>query len=180
MGNTNELNVVFKAGDVVEKINGKCFSSGRLTATVSRTEAEGDRVWLSTCGSRLETWTDKEDLQLVLPAPQQAFKADLGKPNWFLLMSRQGCAEALAGVVRVLTFAVTEVAQGGKGYIPHSWRQVPDASERYQAALYRHLNKLALGEELDDESGESHWSHVAANALFLSELNTQKTPGVPE
>jgi len=106
-----------------------------------------------------------------LPAvPDQAFKADGGKPNWFLLMSGKGCAAALAGVVRVLSFAVRPVAEGGKGYTEHSWRQVPNARERYEAALYRHLNKIALGELVDDESGESHWDHVATNALFLSEL----------
>lgn len=106
-----------------------------------------------------------------LPAvPDQAFKADGGKPNWFLLMSGKGCAAALAGVVRVLSFAVRPVTEGGKGYTEHSWRQVPNARERYEAALYRHLNKIALGELVDDESGESHWDHVATNALFLSEL----------
>ena len=106
-----------------------------------------------------------------LPAvPDQAFKADGGKPNWFLLMSGKGCAAALAGVVRVLSFAVRPVAEGGKGYTEHSWRQVPNARERYEAALYRHLNKIALGELVDEESGESHWDHVATNALFLSEL----------
>lgn len=101
----------------------------------------------------------------------QAFKADDGKPNWFLLMSGQGCAKALAGVVRVLSFAVRSKDKGGKGYAEHSWRQVPNAKERYQAALYRHLNKLELGEKLDDESGESHWYHICANALFLAELH---------
>lgn len=109
---------------------------------------------------------------VVVPstAPDQAFKADGGKPNWFLLMSGKGCAAALAGVVRVLSFAVRPVAEGGKGYTEHSWRQVPNARERYEAAMYRHLNKIALGELVDDESGESHWDHVATNALFLSEL----------
>lgn len=103
--------------------------------------------------------------------PDQAFKADDGKPNWFLLMSQQGCAKALAGVVRVLSFAVRSKDKGGKGYTEHSWRQVPNAKERYEAALYRHLNKVQLGEALDDESGESHWYHIATNALFLAELH---------
>lgn len=100
-----------------------------------------------------------------------AFKVDDGKPNWFLLMSGQGCARALAAVVRVLSFAVRPKDKGGKGYTEHSWRLVPNAKERYESALYRHLNKLALGETHDDESGESHWAHVATNALFLAELH---------
>lgn len=104
-----------------------------------------------------------------------AFKADQGKPNWFLLMSRLGCAKALAGVVRVLSFAVAP-PPAGKGYTPHSWRQVPEAKERYEAALYRHLNKIHMGETHDDESGESHWYHIGANALFLAELHNEDKP----
>ena len=114
-------------------------------------------------------WTFEEIHEPVADA--QAFKADDGKPNWFLLMSGKGCAKALAGVVRVLSFAVRSKEKGGKGYTEHSWREVPNAKERYQAALYRHLNKLELGETHDDESGESHWYHVATNALFLAELH---------
>lgn len=125
-------------------------------------------------GAHYGTACTYDERVLPVPAipltPDQAFKADGGKPNWFLLMSGKGCAAALAGVVRVLSFAVRPVAEGGKGYTEHSWRQVPNARERYEAALYRHLNKIALGELVDDESGESHWDHVATNALFLSEL----------
>lgn len=126
-----------------------------------------DGLWENRVGTVVQV------VEPVAPAPatpDQAFKADDGKPNWFLLMSGKGCAAALAGVVRVLSFAVRPVAKGGKGYTEHSWREVPNARERYEAALYRHLNKLSLGELVDDESGESHWDHVATNALFLSEL----------
>lgn len=117
------------------------------------------------------TWQADTTPCAGLVADGQAFKADDGKPNWFLLMSGKGCAKALAGVVRVLSFAVRSKDKGGKGYTEHSWREVPNAKERYQAALYRHLNKLELGETHDDESGESHWYHVATNALFLAELH---------
>jgi hypothetical protein len=106
--------------------------------------------------------------------PGQAFKEDDGKPNWYLLMSAKGCASALAGVVRVLSFAVRAKDKGGKGYIEHSWREVPNGKERYEAALYRHLSKVHLGELVDDESGESHWAHIATNALFLAELHKSR------
>lgn len=106
-----------------------------------------------------------------------ALKADAGKPNWSLLMTRPGCAKALAGVVRVLSFAVRPVAEGGKGYTPHSWRQVPEAKDRYLSALYRHLAAVENGEEHDVESGESHWYHIATNALFLAELHNARTQG---
>lgn len=113
------------------------------------------------------------------PLTAQAFKADAGKPRWSLLM--RGCSNALAGVVRVLTFAVTPPDQGGKGYVPHSWKQVPNAAERYEDALYRHLAQLRAGEEVDPESGESHWAHVATNALFLAEFATHpEVVDVPE
>lgn len=143
---------------------------GELTGTtfqraVSRDELVGFEPVLGT-----QTYENPRGTVLTPVAGAFAFKADGGKPNWFLLMSGKGCAAALAGVVRVLSFAVRPVAEGGKGYTEHSWRQVPNARERYEAAMYRHLNKIALGEDVDDESGESHWDHVATNALFLSEL----------
>lgn len=101
------------------------------------------------------------------PPVPQGFKADGGKPDWFLLMSAEGCARALASVVRVLTF-------GAKKYAAFSWRKVDNAKHRYESALYRHLNALHTGETHDAESGESHWAHVATNALFLAELHEAK------
>lgn len=100
--------------------------------------------------------------------PSQGFKADAGKPDFSLLT--QGCPVAMLGVVEVLSFAVRPKEQGGKGYVKHSWRQVPDNKNRYESALHRHLNAINLGEELDSESGLSHWFHVACNAMFLAEL----------
>lgn len=107
-------------------------------------------------------------------ANYRGFKADDGKANWFLLMSQMGCAKALAGVTRVLSWAVRSKDKGGKGYVPHSWRLVPEAKERYEAALYRHLNAVHSGEANDPESGESHYYHIATNALFLAELHNQE------
>lgn len=104
-----------------------------------------------------------------------AFKADSGKPRWSLLV--RGAPRALEAVVRVLTFAVRPVQEGGKGYVPHSWQRVPNGRERYEDALLRHLSAIHRGEESDPESGESHWAHVATNALFLAELHAD--PKVP-
>lgn len=104
-----------------------------------------------------------------------AFKADTGKPRWTLLLDcARGCGRAVRAVVRALNFAVRPVADGGKGYIPHSWRQVPGARTRYEDALHRHLDAIRDGETHDAESGESHWAHVATNALFLWELDNPK------
>lgn len=95
-------------------------------------------------------------------------KADAGKPQFDLLMG--GCPNALLDVVKVLTFAVTPEPEG-KGYIPHSWKQVPEAERRYLSALHRHLNAAARGEANDPESGLPHWAHIVTNALFLAELH---------
>ena len=111
------------------------------------------------------------------PAPEthpaerpKGLKFDDGKPRWSLLM--QGLATALGGVVAVLTF-------GAKKYAAHSWRGVPNGQERYLDALYRHLDALQRGEKTDPESGLSHWSHVATNALFLHELEIQNDNAKP-
>lgn len=93
-------------------------------------------------------------------------KFDSGKPRWSLMM--QGCALALLGVARVLTF-------GAKKYAAHSWRSVENGEERYRDALYRHLHEIERGEAIDPESGESHWSHVITNAMFLEELRLTRS-----
>jgi hypothetical protein len=92
-------------------------------------------------------------------------------------MGSQGCPNALVGVVDVLSVAVRPKDQGGRGYDKHSWRLVTNAKERYLAALYRHLSKIALGKIMDDGpegTGLSHWDCVTTNALFLRELHDQE------
>jgi len=123
----------------------------------------------------METQYHKTNLFQEQPESPTAFKADSGKPRWSLLV--RGMPRALEAVVRVLTFAVRPVQEGGKGYVPHSWQRVPNGRERYEDALLRHLSAIHQGEESDPESGESHWAHVATNALFLAELHAD--PKVP-
>ena len=95
--------------------------------------------------------------------PATAFKSDSGKVRFELL--EDGCPNALLLIAKVMTWAV-EV----KGYHAHSWREVPEASRRYRAALARHRNAIARGEVLDPESGYPHWAHVACCTIFLLEL----------
>lgn len=92
-------------------------------------------------------------------------KADNGKPRMDLLLA--GVPNALEGVAEVLTF-------GAKKYAAHSWKTVPDAADRYLAALMRHLIAHGKGELVDPESGQSHLSHAACNALFILELEKTK------
>lgn len=82
-------------------------------------------------------------------------KKDNGKPQWHLMPWKQ-----LAAVVDILTF-------GAAKYAPNNWKFVPNAEERYEDALYRHLTAWSSGEKKDPESGKSHLAHVVCNALFL-------------
>ena len=82
-------------------------------------------------------------------------KFDNGKVMWDLLPY-----EAIEKVAEILTY-------GYNKYCKEGWKSVPDAENRYFAALMRHLIAEKNGEEYDDESGYLHLSHVATNALFL-------------
>ena len=92
-------------------------------------------------------------------------KFDAGKPMAGLMVS--DFANALLAVAEVTTF-------GAKKYAPHSWATVPNARERYNDALYRHLFLAAAGEAQDQESALLHAAHVAWNALALLELEIRK------
>lgn len=128
----------------------------RPTANIGEWECVADR------GRRVNEVDVVEPPSLV-----GGLKHDGGKPRWSLLM--RGCADALQAVVRVLTF-------GAQKYADDSWQSVQNGQQRYRDALYRHMNAIERGELADDESGESHWAHVATNALFLYELHKQEAP----
>lgn len=66
----------------------------------------------------------------------------------------------IKGVGEVLTF-------GAIKYTPNGWQTVPNAKERYLAALYRHLIAHQEGEVVDEESKLSHLKHAATNIAFL-------------
>lgn len=82
-------------------------------------------------------------------------KYDAGKPDWALLP-----LDAVGHVVRVLS-------HGAVKYGKNNWRQVDGATERYIAALLRHLEAWRGGETLDPDSGLPHVAHMACNAIFL-------------
>ena len=97
-----------------------------------------------------------------------AGKGDKGKVRMSLLLASM--APAVKAVAEVLTF-------GAEKYSAESWKQVINAEERYTDALYRHLNAIHSGEEVDSESGLLHLSHVACNAMFLLSLHLEKENG---
>lgn len=92
-------------------------------------------------------------------------KLDAGKPRTGLVF--RGFARALQQVVNVGTY-------GARKYSPNGWLHVPDAIERYEDALDRHLLADKSGEELDPESGLPHLAHAAWNILALIELRERE------
>ena len=95
----------------------------------------------------------------------QGMKFDAGKLMAGLMVS--DFANALLAVSEVTTF-------GAKKYAPRSWMTVPNARDRYNDALHRHLLMAAAGEKQDQESKLLHAAHVAWNALALLELEIRK------
>lgn len=82
-------------------------------------------------------------------------KADAGKPDWTLMPFK-----TLEPVLRVLEFGAKKYSRGG-------WKTVPDAKQRYQAALMRHVAAYLDGEYLDPETHLPHLAHAGCNILFL-------------
>lgn len=72
---------------------------------------------------------------------------------------------ALKAVAEVGTFGMT------KGYSRVNWKQVDNAIERYEDALYRHAFNP---DEYDDESGCLHLAHQAWNTLVILQLKLEK------
>lgn len=89
-------------------------------------------------------------------------KDDKNKMRFSLLI--QGMPKGIKSIVEVLEY-------GAIKYEPHSWQKVPKGLERYQDALYRHVNNEDGGLlAKDPESGLMHIAHIACNALFILEL----------
>lgn len=64
-------------------------------------------------------------------------------------------------VGKVLTYGATK-------YDADNWRRGMSWSSVY-ASMQRHINKWREGDEIDEESGLSHLSHIACNVAFLIE-----------
>ena len=94
-------------------------------------------------------------------------KDDQGKLRWDLLPF-----EAIELIVQVLT-------DGATTYGDDNWKRVPNAKNRYFAAMMRHIVAYKKGERFD-ESGRSHLAHAASNLMFLmyfTEINNEETNG---
>ncbi len=91
----------------------------------------------------------------------QEFKADGGKSNPLLL--EQGFSNALEHVNRTLDY-------GAIKYEAHSWRNVPNGIDRYDAAARRHRRARDQGEATDQESFLLHRAHEIVCLLMAFEL----------
>lgn len=66
------------------------------------------------------------------------------------------------------------ITYGATHYAPESWKNVPDAKNRYYAALRRHVAAIRKGEFINDkDGGVSHFAQIAINAMFLYVLETK-------
>jgi hypothetical protein len=90
-----------------------------------------------------------------LDAFAQGRKNDAGKLRYDLIPP-----EALEALADILTY-------GAQKYSPGGWKEVPDAKDRYYAALMRHLQSWRMGEQDDPESGRPHLHHALACITFL-------------
>lgn len=84
----------------------------------------------------------------------EGIKYDSGKPRWSLLLP--GFLESMA---KILTY-------GAKTYGDYNW-QLVTPTERYLDALHRHACAAVESDQDDPDTHQSHWAHVAVNAMFL-------------
>lgn len=104
----------------------------------------------------------------------QMFKADKGKTRPDLLQ---------IGFARALRIVQATTDYGAEKYEAHSWRDVPNARERYQAAAERHRQQRHMynfgknGDTVmlrDHESGLPHIAHEIFCLLAMMELHLQE------
>lgn len=93
---------------------------------------------------------------------EKGVKLDEGKPRLDLVLG--DFADALWSVGDVGTY-------GANKYTDKGWQEVSNGIERYSNAMLRHYLNYRKGIELDSESGLSHLSHMAWNALAILQLH---------
>lgn len=78
----------------------------------------------------------------------------------------------------VLEQLATVLTFGAEKYGANNWQTVPDASNRYYAAMMRHVEADRGGEVFDKESGLPHLTHALACVAFMLH-NTLATVSEP-
>lgn len=67
----------------------------------------------------------------------------------------------------VLEQLATVLTFGAEKYGANNWQTVPDARNRYYAAMMRHVEADRGGEVFDKESGLPHLTHALACVAFM-------------
>jgi hypothetical protein len=153
---------VFKDGyQYVYKKHGKfLFSGGGVTFREHEIEIISERP-------TAQQWPEETRIDTIATNGNEGLhyataKHDSDKPRYDLLPP-----VAIDLMAQVMTF-------GAKKYKPEGWRTVPDALQRYQAAMLRHAFSIQRGELIDAESGLPHAAHVMCCAAFITELQGEK------
>ena len=131
---------------------------------MSMATINGYEVIQGTSGAPKDPWHNirlrQESDPNNLDPHEPGAKLDSGKPLTGVL---HDFALALQSVALVGSYGAAKYSRGG-------WQQVPDASTRYFDAMWRHL-LASRHEEIDPESGLSHFAAVCWNVLAIEELN---------
>jgi hypothetical protein len=95
---------------------------------------------------------------------EKGLKNDIvdGKLRWDLLP-----IDMIEEIVKAYT-------AGAVKYSANSWQEVENGTERYYAALLRHLVEWRKGNEIDSDTGCKHMAQVAWNAITLMWLDKNK------
>lgn len=87
--------------------------------------------------------------------------------------------ESVPGIVSSFSEALLAISKltavGARKYRPSGWKVVPDGINRYSEACLRHFLK-SFSEEIDRDSGATHWCCVAWNSAAV--LTLADTPEV--
>ncbi len=143
-----------RAAGIRELVEGKFY-------TVKDVRESYGYTWVDLVGVRMGGIDARRfNIVDVSKDPQKSggLKYDSGKLLFSCLT--RGLALPLRAVAAVLTY-------GAQKYKRDSWQTVPNAKERYEDALDRHLNAWKSGEQRDEESGMLHLAHAACNVLFI-------------
>ena len=107
------------------------------------------------------THTTSSELPSEFSTDIESKKFDDSKARWDLLD-----IDFVEGIVKVLTY-------GAKKYEDNNWRGLVDknGSDRYYAALMRHIAAWRQGEKTDPESTLPHLYHAACGLYFLAHFD---------
>ena len=76
-------------------------------------------------------------------------------------------------VPNILEAKVMEL--GANKYGPFNWRETKVRLTVYQSATLRHLYAIMDGQDIDSESGISHWAHIRANTGIVLDAQESGT-----